>query len=724
MTSSANLNGFPNMMNMNMNMNGIDYSQMMQMMAANGMSNFNMMGSSAPSGTSGQNTNDLTGMPNMGMNPMSQGMFGGFMGPNMGMAGMNGMNMGMNFNANQGMFGSGWNGQNNNMWNGPQSNNPNAFANGMGGDFGSNAGYGYNMSQQGNFHQQYPNGDFQSGSSGRGYGRGRGRGRGGFGRGRGGYAQHLQGSYPSYQQPHEQQQYEIQNMQAQMMQDQASQAGPAESVEAKERAANDEQRQARNEERKVLKDIPPAGPGPVDQAIANLDTTADSTNGTGNADMSMNGASAEAPEQSFLKSKKDAESTDAESAMVSPDENRGTLSARELTPTRSGPGSRQSSMPPPSAPTGPAAQFADTVRDYGFRGRGQGRFASRGRNSFPIATGHPVSPVKAVPPPFTPPAEPKGTGVVGAPTGPKAMRAPPSSIPIRGRGGGFQIVGRASMTSQGSASRVSEASRSVTPVSGHDPEKENGSRSASTHNDRLDRRRHSLRQEPEECDEPDATHRRSKRKDLEDYEMQNGDHSEHESHRSSHKMHREKQREVGSSKHRSSRSDRRREEARSDQDDDMDGYGEQVKPSRDLHSRISHRTEHRSNRSHRREEDESRKERRKRSHRDRDDDDIPDDDDSRHRSRRHKRDHYEEPSSDGRRVSERGSVIAEPEKDPHTVEREARNKERMLKEQQRRESAANAGAGMRKEGRRVSYKYEDEAQSAMVEHERAAARWR
>ena len=235
------------------------------------------------------------------------------------------MNMGMNFNANQGMFGSGWNGQNNNMWNGPQSNNPNAFANGMGGDFGSNAGYGYNMSQQGNFHQQYPNGDFQSGSYGRGYGRGRGRGRGGFARGRGGYAQNLQGSHPNYQQPHEQQQYEIQNMQAQMMQDQASQAGPAESVEAKERAANDEQRQARNEERKALKDIPPAGPGPVDQAIANLDTTADSTNGTGNADTSMNDASAEAPEQLLLQSKKDAEGTDVESAMVSPDENRETL---------------------------------------------------------------------------------------------------------------------------------------------------------------------------------------------------------------------------------------------------------------------------------------------------------------------------------------------------------------------------------------------------------------
>ena len=457
----------------------------------------------------------------------------------MGMAGMNGMNMGMNFNASQGMFGAGWNGQNNNMWNGPQSNNPNAFANGMGGDFGSNAGYGYNMSQQGNFHQQYPNGDFQSGSYGRGYGRGRGRGRGGFGRGRGGYAQNLPGNYPNYQQPHEQQQYEIQNMQAQMMQDpasQASQAGSAESVEAKERATNDEQRQARNEERKALKDIAPASPDRVDQAIGDLNTAADSTNGTATADTSTKDASAEPLEQPSLQTKKNVDRTKAESTLVPSDENRETLSAWELTPTRSGPGSRQSSMPPPSAPTGPAAQFTDPVRDYGFRGRGQGRFAPRGRNSFPVANGHPISPVKVVPPPFTPPAEPKGTGVVGAPTGPKAMRGPPSSIPIRGRGGGFQIVGRASMTSQGSASRVSEASRSVTPASGHDPEKENGPRSVSAHNERLDRRRHSLRQEEEEYDDRDATHRRSKRKDLEDYEMQNGDHSEHESHKSSYKM--------------------------------------------------------------------------------------------------------------------------------------------------------------------------------------------
>jgi hypothetical protein len=66
----------------------------------------------------------------------------------------------------------------------------------------------------------------------------------------------------------------------------------------------------------------------------------------------------------------------------------------------------------------------------------------------------------------------------------------------------------------------------------------------------------------------------------------------------------------------------------------------------------------------------------------------------------------------------------------HTLEREARNRERMLKEQQRRENAVNAeraGGSKRHSvagGRRMSYKYEDETQSAMVEQEREAARWR
>lgn len=83
------------------------------------------------------------------------------------------------------------------------------------------------------------------------------------------------------------------------------------------------------------------------------------------------------------------------------------------------------------------------------------------------------------------------------------------------------------------------------------------------------------------------------------------------------------------------------------------------------------------------------------------------------------------------------------EMDHHTMEREARNRERLLKELQRREAMEGKGGsnGQRREGgktsdgrgggtssRRMSYKYEDEesneARASRVEHEREAGRWR
>lgn len=126
------------------------------------------------------------------MDPMAanQGMFGEY---GMNMTGM-GMNMGMNFNG-QGMYGSlGWDGSQQNMWQGGQDKfNPNAFANGTGPPYGGAFG-GSNMS--------YPsNSDYQSGYYGPGYGRGggyRGRGRGYYqgGPGRGGYGGSGQGHLP------------------------------------------------------------------------------------------------------------------------------------------------------------------------------------------------------------------------------------------------------------------------------------------------------------------------------------------------------------------------------------------------------------------------------------------------------------------------------------------------------------------------------------------------
>ena len=100
----------------------------------------------------------------MGMDLMAnQGMFGDY--------GMNMTGMGMNTgNFNGGMYGSlGWDAQNN-MWQGQDKFNPNAFANGTGPPYGG--AYGSNL---------FPD---QSGYYGSGYGRGAFRGRGrGYGRG-------------------------------------------------------------------------------------------------------------------------------------------------------------------------------------------------------------------------------------------------------------------------------------------------------------------------------------------------------------------------------------------------------------------------------------------------------------------------------------------------------------------------------------------------------------
>lgn len=210
---------FPNAMGFNMgpsafpnmawnNASG-DFNPMAQFMA-NGMFNFpNPMGRSLLICLSKHPNTDMmtSAMSGMGMDPMAanQGMLGGY---GMNMNGMNsGMNMGMNFDASQGMYG-GWDGSQNNMWNGGQDKfNPNAFANGMGPQYEGPSGFGgYNMSQPNGVHaqmqqQQFPSQDFQNGYYGPGYGRSNFRGRGrGFvpgGRGRGGFVGHMQANYPS-----------------------------------------------------------------------------------------------------------------------------------------------------------------------------------------------------------------------------------------------------------------------------------------------------------------------------------------------------------------------------------------------------------------------------------------------------------------------------------------------------------------------------------------------
>ncbi|KAF2803570.1 uncharacterized protein BDZ99DRAFT_576053 [Mytilinidion resinicola] len=144
--------------------NGMDWS---------GTTGFNPMMQMPNGMNSGDwnNYSSMMSMPGMNMGPMSQGMFGGFGGQGMGMNGMAGMNMGMNYG---GGYGAGWNGQQM-----------------SGGHFGgANAGYypggGYNQSSQGNFphqmhQQQFPKNNFQNQN--RFQGQGAYPQRGGFGRG-------------------------------------------------------------------------------------------------------------------------------------------------------------------------------------------------------------------------------------------------------------------------------------------------------------------------------------------------------------------------------------------------------------------------------------------------------------------------------------------------------------------------------------------------------------
>lgn len=393
----------------------------------------------------------------MGMGPV-QGMFGNMGGQGIGMAGMNGMNMGMNmnFNPNQGTYGGWSNGQN--MWNGPQNNNPNAFSNGMGGDFGPNAGFGYNVSQQGNFpQQQYPSGDFQTGYFGRGSFRGRGRARAGF-RGRGAFNQNFQGNTSNhYHQPYEQQQAQIQQLQAQLGGDRLNEQ-PATTPNA----TTAEQLKAFHDE------LAPGGQEEVDEALG-VESTNPDLDGVPTTE-----------EPSILKSENDEGRRDDEQDKTDlrPIESiqvddcvEPVRAIATVSPTREEPHPEvelpdaykedlavQQSMPPPAAPIGPAAHYSETSREHTFRGRGPGRFATRGRGSLHLSNGIHSPSKPTADPLFKAPTEPKGTGIVGAPTGPKAMRAvpvPPTGP--RGRGGGFQIVGRAAMMNKESRSVSGES---------------------------------------------------------------------------------------------------------------------------------------------------------------------------------------------------------------------------------------------------------------------------
>ncbi|MCJ1283633.1 hypothetical protein MMC26_002964 [Xylographa opegraphella] len=458
-TGLAMSNGTPNMNGLN-GVLPMDFSQMMQYMP-NGMSNG--MINAFP---------NMLGMPGMGMDPMamnqamSQSMYGGFGGPNMGingMNGMNGMNMGMGFSAGQGAFG-GFNGQLD-AWNTGQDNyNANAYgANGMGGNFGIHAGHGgYNMSShQGNFnqmnHQQYPNNDFHHGHNNHGF-QGRGRGRRGYhnaGRGQGGYNAMNQGNQngnANYEPFHHQ--VPPQASSQSMAQKTEREPLPAVHLEnrgspdVKDNHASDAVDKQNVDEEQMNKERNPGDENeetgtevPLhEHEVDFLQTTTEPTtteNPSSTTDVPTKEGKVE--EESEISIPMPIQT------FISSDDSRTGKPQFQDFP------SKVASMPPPvgpAIPQGPSAKYSqETPPDQSGWGRGAGRGfyrgaansrgEYRGRGSAYIPNGNAIhaSQTSMCPSGNFPPVAPiipKGLGVEGAPTGPKALREGLPNTGIRG----------------------------------------------------------------------------------------------------------------------------------------------------------------------------------------------------------------------------------------------------------------------------------------------------
>ncbi|KAJ5108152.1 hypothetical protein N7456_004827 [Penicillium angulare] len=657
-----NAGGFPNM---GWNGNGM----------FNGMNPF--------MGNSMFNFQNPTGMP-MGMDPMtaSQGMFGDY---GMNMTGM-GMNMGMNFDG-QGMYGSvGWDGSQQNMWQGGQDKfNPNAFANPSGPPYGGAFG-GSNMS--------YPsNTEYQPNFYGTGFGRGgfRGRGRGQFhsGSGRGGLGGHGQGNFANA----------------------ASHGLP--------------NRPYSNDSMDVADGVLPDGAPPS------------------HANESTNIEQASDGDGTLLNDKGEAVSTDKNTEQL-----QGIPTIDSLDESASmGPGGYPGSM-------GPGYGGGGYMRGPMPNGRGGGFWGG------PMAQSH---------------MEPRNPGVEGAPAAPRAMRQGlPNTSVLRQRGfhQGRPSIGSNTPGPEQSNTDAPEdpsQNRSQSKAPSQPPQAETRSRSRSpaqtqvsqAHSpsakvpdeDRQSRRDRDVKRltEGRSRSPSGASSRRSSRHRHRDSDRERERRSGHRSHRSRRHQSRSRSRSItrngdsrqadrlasiaedmsnGPSKasskinprdlasrignaHRTSkdRPSRREEDRDRDRDRTRDSRHRERAKDRERDRRDRDRDSERDNRrdrEHERERGRDRGKDRKRSRRDRSESANNSDHSSHPRARRVKRG-----TDDRTKERETPAAAPEPEKDPHTLEREARNRERLLREQQRREQAKS---GHRREsrkervvaGRRINYKYEDE----------------
>ena len=429
---------------------------------------------------------------------------------------------------------------------------------------------------------------------------------------------------------------------------------------------------------------------------------------------------------------------------------------------------------------------------YGGRGRGGYRGGYRGRGGYNNMhggyNGHQMS---QPPENFTVVAGPAEGPPIDAPKGPKAMREglPNSGIYSRGGYHGGRNPVHPTPTpqpqSQPAQSPRPQIERSPSPVQENNERGRTASRSRSGSRNRKrkhsadtqdteardrkrDRRRHHDRKhEDERVDTEKKDTSRSSSADNSSHRRRRREREERDKHRSS-RPHRDSSREYRHRRHRS-RSARGDGDARNDAEDLASEAGGRRKGRRDRDRE----------RERDRDRDRERDKDRKRSRRDRsasasgrrggrrDDRDMApptDDQGFKIKGRQSKsfapptgprkdrgarnRDHSDRRPS----IQSVAAVPTESAVDPYAQEREARIKERMAKEQQRRESATlgkrprdvtddrrgeekgdfDPPAGPRAErdkgrkSRKVSYKYEDddESRASRVEREREAGRWK
>ncbi|KAG6273957.1 hypothetical protein E4U47_001739 [Claviceps purpurea] len=677
-----------------------DYNNQMQMMMAmqNGMTpgsfgNFSMMG-----------------MPGMGMDPMAmQSMY------------MNGGFQGMGMNGMGGSYGGGFGqGSNMNDWGGSQSwnfdqNNYNQNGTGMGtGDFGNfNSGFqtSYNQGNYGHVN------DYRRGN----FGRGRGRARGVFGSyGRGGYQYNGASNYQGHG-----------HAQAQYVQQQQQQQHPHQQPQPQPQGVQ-------------------AYAGQVQDATSINGNVEEGSEQTGNRDSGGQGAESDLPPAGGV-----------EDQQVEPS------SSGNAQGNANGTGAIQSVLPaqdvPINAPTGPKAmrQGLPNTSLHNLRARG---YHVGNEAQSQINTGTP----QPIPRPTTAKAGPRSDISLDREqemqTAHDANREPSKDNEIRDRSNlGSQPPpsrNRSPSRSQ-MGSALQSRSGSKNRDRGRDMERSrtrspSRSRTASRSRKSSHRRRRQRSESVNEGEDDEGPRRKKHHSSSYKKPFYGGDDDQPPESKQADPS-RSRSASLQSAKksthHRSSHRDKDRtrdNEIRRDRDKDKYRDDEKTKSSRASH-RSSHKDKDRdydNSSSRRREKDRDRKDRKERRRdRDRDRDRIRDRDRDRDRGSVRDRDRGDKThtSTSSRRASpsrDRDKPSNSESTDPHTLEREARNRERLLKEAQRMAGLASlagskrgrdelgddAGPASRRDrrtGRRTEARdgVDEEERMRRLEAEREGGRW-